>query len=37
MYQITEDLAGEVCFRPNFWQTKTRINYLIDEYLSIDK
>ncbi len=31
------DLAGEVCFRPNFWQTKERINYLIDEYLSTDK
>ena len=34
MYQPTIDLAGEVCFCPNFWQTKTRINYLIDEYLS---
>lgn len=37
MYQPTMDLAGEVCFRPNFWQTKTRINYLIGEYLSTDK
>ena len=37
MYQPTIDLAGEVCFRPNFWQTKTRINHLIDEYLSSDK
>jgi hypothetical protein len=34
MYQPTRDLAGEVCFRPNFFQTKGRINYLIDEYLS---
>ena len=31
------DLAGEVCFCPNFWQTKTRINYLIDEYISCDR
>ncbi len=34
MYRPTMDLAGEVCFRPNFWQTKNRINYLIDEYLN---
>jgi hypothetical protein len=34
MYQTTIDLAGEVCFRPNFFQTKNRINYLIDQYLS---
>jgi hypothetical protein len=34
MYQPTRDLAGEVCFRPNFFQTKSRINYLIDKYLS---
>ena len=37
MYQPTRDLAGEVCFRPNFFQTKARINYLIDEYLSLEK
>ena len=37
MYQPRLDLAGEVCFRPNFWQTKTRINYLIDEYLNLDE
>ena len=37
MYQPTMDLAGEVCFRPNFWLTKTRINYLIDEYLSFEE
>ena len=36
-YQSPVDLAGEVCFRPNFWQTKNRINYLIAEYLSIEK
>ncbi|MEM8677178.1 MAG: ferritin-like domain-containing protein [Cyanobacteria bacterium P01_G01_bin.67] len=34
MYQPTMDLAGEVCFCPNFWQTKHRIDYLIDGYLS---
>ena len=34
MYQIQKDLAGEVCFCPNFFQTKDRINYLIDKYLS---
>ena len=33
MYQPTIDLAGEVCYRPTFWQTKARINYLIDRYL----
>ncbi|MGL5836115.1 MAG: ferritin-like domain-containing protein [Waterburya sp.] len=37
MYQPTRDLAGEVCFRPNFFQTKTRINYLIDEYLNYEQ
>jgi len=37
MYQSTMDLAGEVCFRPNFWQTKGRINYLIDQYLSYEE
>ena len=37
MYQSTVDLAGEVCFRPNFWQTKTRINHLINQYLSHDE
>ena len=34
MYQIEKDLAGEVCFCPNFFQTKARINYLIDKYFS---
>ncbi|MEM7594424.1 MAG: ferritin-like domain-containing protein [Cyanobacteria bacterium P01_A01_bin.83] len=34
MYQPVRDLAGEICFNPNFWQTKGRINYLIEEYLS---
>ena len=37
MYQPTMDLAGEVCFRPNFWQTKTRINYLIQKYLGTNE
>jgi hypothetical protein len=37
MYQPAIDLAGEVCFRPNFFQTKARINYLIDQYLSCQK
>ncbi|WP_019504009.1 ferritin-like domain-containing protein [Pleurocapsa sp. PCC 7319] len=36
-YQPSIDLAGEVCFRPNFFQTKNRINYLIDEYLSLEQ
>ena len=36
MYQPMMDLAGEVCFRPNFFQTKKRINYLIDRYLSYE-
>ena len=36
-YQPSMDLAGEVCFRPNFFQTKDRINYLIDEYLSLEQ
>ena len=36
MYQQI-DLAGEVCFRPNFFQTKARINYLIDKYLSVEQ
>ena len=34
MYQETIDLAGQVCFRPNFFQTKGRINHLIDRYLN---
>lgn len=28
VYHSTMDLAGEVCFRPNFFQTKGRINHL---------
>ncbi|AFZ36710.1 hypothetical protein Sta7437_3203 [Stanieria cyanosphaera PCC 7437] len=31
------DLAGEICFCPNFFQTKNRINYLIDQYLNLEK
>ena len=34
MYKPMRDMAGEVCFRPNFFQTKARVNYLIDEYLN---
>ena len=37
MYRATVDLAGEVCFAPNFWQTKTRINHLIERYLSCEQ
>lgn len=37
MNWATKDLAGEVCFRPNFFQTKGRIDYLIDEYLSYEE
>ncbi|PSB11391.1 hypothetical protein C7B62_05655 [Pleurocapsa sp. CCALA 161] len=37
MDRATRDLAGEVCFHPNFFQTKARINYLIDRYLSYDQ
>ncbi|MEN9869837.1 MAG: hypothetical protein RLZZ171_820 [Cyanobacteriota bacterium] len=37
MYQPAIDLAGEVCFRPNFFQTKVRINYLIAQYLGCQK
>ena len=36
-YLSSNDLAGEVCFQPNFFQTKTRINYLINHYLSLEK
>ncbi|BAU62731.1 hypothetical protein STA3757_00820 [Stanieria sp. NIES-3757] len=31
------DLAGEVCFCPDFFQTKKRINSLIDQYLNLEK
>ena len=37
MYQPQKDLAGEVCFCPNFFQTKARINYLIDKYLGVEQ
>ena len=37
MYRPTVDLAGEVGFCPNFWQTKARINYLIEGYLSCEQ
>ena len=36
-YLSPQDLAGEVCFQPNFFQTKPRINYLINHYLSLEK
>ncbi|MEM6614113.1 MAG: ferritin-like domain-containing protein, partial [Cyanobacteria bacterium P01_C01_bin.72] len=36
MNQSLRDSAGEVCFRPNFFQTKGRVNYLIDHYLSYE-
>ena len=32
-YLIDQDLAGEVCLKPNFFQIKNRINYLIKNYL----
>lgn len=35
-YLSATDLAGEVCFNPNFWQTKTRIHNLLDTYLTQD-
>ena len=28
------DLAGKICFRPNFFQTRGRIEYLINHYMS---
>lgn len=31
------DLAGKVYLNPNFWQTKTRIDRLVDKYLSLDR
>lgn len=37
MYQPIKDLAGEVCFRPNFYQTKARIHCLVDKYLSLEQ
>ena len=30
-------MAGEVCFRPNFFQTRGRINHLIDKYTSYEQ
>ena len=36
-YFSNSDLAREVCFNPNFFETRTRINYLIDDYLNFDK
>lgn len=36
-YLSPKDLAGEICFRPSFFQNRTRINYLIDYYLSLEK
>lgn len=36
-FQHSVDLAGEVYANPNFWQTKTRIDRLVDKYLSLDR
>lgn len=36
-YQYSIDLAGEIYFNPNFWQTKTRIDCLIDKYLNPER
>ncbi|ELS02085.1 hypothetical protein Xen7305DRAFT_00017960 [Xenococcus sp. PCC 7305] len=33
-YRPIMDLAGEVCFKPTFWQIKARVNHLITKYLS---
>lgn len=33
-YLSPQDLAGEVCFQPNFFQTRARINHLIDKYIN---
>ena len=35
-YIALTDLAGDVCFNPSFWQTKTRIHHLVDTYLTTD-
>ena len=35
-YLSSKDLAKEVCFKPNFLQTRTRINYLVEHYLSLE-
>lgn len=35
-YISPSDLAGDVCFCPTFWQTKTRIHNLVDAYLTTD-
>lgn len=36
-YRPILDLAGEVCYRPTFWQSKTRINQLVSENLNHQK
>ncbi len=36
-YLTAKDLAGEVCYRPTFFQTRNRINHLVQEYLNLDK
>ena len=36
-YLSPGDLAGKVCFKPNFFQNRARIDFLITNYLSIDK
>ena len=36
-YLSSRDLAGEVCFKPNFFQSRARINLLIDRYLNLEK
>ena len=35
-YLSSKDLAGELYFRPNFFQTRARINYLVDHYLNLE-
>ena len=35
-YVIAQDLAGEVCYQPTFFQIKNRVNYLVQEYLNLE-
>ncbi len=35
-YVIAQDLAGEVCCNPTFFQIKNRVNYLVQEYLNLE-
>ncbi len=32
----TQDLAGEICYKPTFFQIKQRINYLLKTYLNYE-